>query len=80
MNKMNPKPNTLQELTDFFNCPNCGETLSQIWENNGFVPPNGPEKMEFSHYSCKSCGNNCSHDDLKEQFLLDKKQLAQNVS
>lgn len=71
---------SMEELHDFFDCPNCGTTLTQIWENNGYEPPSGPSKLEFSHYSCKNCGNNFSHDDLEEQFLEDKKALAEDVS
>lgn len=67
MNKMKLQFNDFSELQKFFNCPNCNNILSQIWENVGFSSPN-PQKTEFSHYSCKSCGNKYSHEDLEKLY------------
>lgn len=36
-------------------CPECGDLLECIWENNGFTAPD-PEHWEVVGVVCPSCG------------------------
>lgn len=36
-------------------CPECGELLEFVWENNGFTAPD-PEHWEITKVYCPECG------------------------
>lgn len=37
-------------------CPECGELLELVYENNGFEPPEGPQHLEITKVFCPECG------------------------
>lgn len=38
------------------NCPNCGEPMIEIIENNGFTPPD-PVHYDLVGFECTECGH-----------------------
>lgn len=53
-------------MEDLLKCPNCGEVLTPVHENNGFTMPEGPEHWEIIGYSCESCGKGFDATDAEE--------------
>jgi DNA-directed RNA polymerase subunit RPC12/RpoP len=37
-------------------CSKCGKVLTPIYENNGFIMPEGQEYPELTGYKCLACG------------------------
>lgn len=37
-------------------CPKCGNSLKEIWSNQGFTMPEGPEHWEIEEYECSAHG------------------------
>lgn len=52
MESENMKNQTNNELP---RCPKCGEIVEEIWENNGFNPPD-PTHCEAVGYKCEVHG------------------------
>ena len=37
-------------------CPKCKISMDEVWENNGYTPPMGPNRWEIIGYKCPECG------------------------
>ena len=59
-----PNPNQFQLFDnprvytpDTQKCPQCGENMEPIWQNNGWNGDDGPRKDEITGYKCPNCGH-----------------------
>jgi len=48
-------------------CPNCNRELEPIYENNGFVTPDGPMNTEIAGFKECECKRQFTSDDIKEE-------------